>query len=220
MAHQTEKTFVVSTLEKELQTFILNTDSTLSEQSEISYTTLLKYRSQYITHLIAQETSISQKFDHELKEKIFTEKVHIRNLNDSLKTKETFGQKAADTIARFGGSWRFIIIFIFVLTVWILLNSLPLFFEHFDKYPFILLNLALSCLAAIQAPIILMSQNRQSDRDRLKADNEYEINVKAEVEILLLHEKLDYLMSTKWMNIIQLQELQIELLQELTQQIK
>lgn len=218
MANQTEKMCVISELETELQTFILNEDSTLSVQSEIACITLLNYRFRYIQHLIAQETTTSKKFDHELKQKIFDEEVHIKNSNDSLTAKETFGQKTADILTRFCGSWRFIIAFFLILIVWILLNTLPLFFAPFDKYPFILLNLALSCLAAIQAPIILMSQNRQADHDRIKADTDYEINVKSEVEILLLHEKMDYLMSTKWLNIIKLQELQIELLEELTTQ--
>lgn len=137
-------------------------------------------------------------------------------MNDALKLKETVGQRVADGIAKFGGSWTFIILFILVLIAWIILNTLPLFFEPFDKFPYILLNLALSCLAAIQAPIILMSQNRQADRDRVEADNDYEINLKSEVEIHLLHEKINYLMDTKWQHLIELQQLQIELLQELT----
>nr|WP_311824602.1 DUF1003 domain-containing protein [Enterococcus hulanensis] len=110
------------------------------------------------------------------------------------------------------------IAFIFILVAWITLNTFPLFFEPFDKFPYILLNLALSCLAAIQAPIILMSQNRQTERDRVEADNDYEVNVKSEVEIHLLHEKIDYLMESKWQHLTELQQLQIELLQELIKQ--
>ncbi|MGM0166272.1 hypothetical protein IGI39_001231 [Enterococcus sp. AZ135] len=210
--------FKISELDKDLQMFILKTDATLTAQTTIPYTTLLNFRFQHINQLLKNEISTSKQFDHELKHKIRTQKVHTKNVNDALKTKETFGQKIADGIAKFGGSWTFIIIFILVLAAWILLNTLPLFFNPFDKFPYILLNLALSCLAAIQAPIILMSQNRQADRDRVEADNDFEVNVKSEVEIHLLHEKIDYLMNSKWQHLVELQQLQIELLQELTQQ--
>lgn len=210
--------YKISELEKELQTFILKKEPTLTSQTSISYLSLLNYRFQSLNEQLKNEVSTSKQLDHELKHKIRTQQVHIKNVNDALKTKETFGQRVADGIAKFGGSWIFIILFIVVLAAWIALNTLPLFFEPFDKFPYILLNLALSCLAAIQAPIILMSQNRQTDRDRVEADNDYEVNVKSEVEIHLLHEKIDYLMASKWQHLIELQQLQIELLQEITQQ--
>ncbi|WP_420896729.1 DUF1003 domain-containing protein [Enterococcus malodoratus] len=213
---RSEKLCKISQLDKALQTFILKSDGQLSQQSLISYTSLLNFRIQYLSQQLKKEDTASKQFDHELKHKIRTEHAHTKNVNDALKSKETVGQRVADGIAKFGGSWTFIILFILVLIAWIILNTLPLFFEPFDKFPYILLNLALSCLAAIQAPIILMSQNRQADRDRVEADNDYEINLKSEVEIHLLHEKINYLMDTKWQHLIELQQLQIELLQELT----
>lgn len=222
---QSNQVFKISELDKELQKFILKVDTGLTAASTISHIPLLNFRFQYINQLLKnevstskQEVSTSKQFDHELKHKIRTQQVHIKNVNDALKTKETFGQRIADGIAKFGGSWTFIIAFIFILVAWIILNTLPLFFEPFDKFPYILLNLALSCLAAIQAPIILMSQNRQTERDRVEADNDYEVNVKSEVEIHLLHEKIDYLMESKWQHLTELQQLQIELLQELIKQ--
>lgn len=215
---QSNQVFKISELDKELQKFILKVDTDLTAASTISHITLLNFRFQYINQLLKNEVSTSKQFDHELKHKIRTQQVHIKNVNDALKTKDTFGQKIADGIAKFGGSWTFIIAFIFILVAWISLNTLPLFFEPFDKFPYILLNLALSCLAAIQAPIILMSQNRQTERDRVEADNDYEVNVKSEVEIHLLHEKIDYLMESKWQHLTELQQLQIELLQELIKQ--
>ncbi|MBO0452111.1 hypothetical protein IGK47_002012 [Enterococcus sp. AZ007] len=215
---RSEQVFNISELDQELQKFILRMDTNLTIKSTISYIMLLDFRSQHINELLKNESVTSKQFDHELKDKIRTQQVHIKNVNDSLKTKETFGQKVADGIAKFGGSWTFIIIFILVLAAWITLNTFPLFFGPFDKFPYILLNLALSCLAAIQAPIILMSQNRQTERDRVEADNDYEVNIKSEVEIHLLHEKIDYLMDLKWQHLIELQQLQIELLQELTRQ--
>lgn len=211
-----DQVFQISSLDIELQEFILQMDSKLTTHSTISRMTLLNFRILYINQLLSKEYSTSKQFNQKLKHRIRSEEVHIKNVNDKLKHKETFGQKVADDIAKFGGSWTFIIFFILVLAAWITLNTFPVLFEPFDKFPYILLNLALSCLAAIQAPIILMSQNRQTERDRVEADNDYEVNVKSEVEIHLLHEKLDYLMESKWQLLIELQQLQIELLQEIT----
>lgn len=215
---QSKRVYRISELDQDFQTFILKMDANLTLQSTLSHTTMLNFRIQYIDRLLKKDISYSNQFNHEMKHKVRSEKVHIKNVNDALKANETFGQKIADGIATFGGSWTFIIIFIVVLASWIIVNTLPLFFEPFDKFPYILLNLALSCLAAIQAPIILMSQNRQAERDRVEADNDYEVNVKSEVEIQLLHEKIDYLMDSKWQHLIELQQLQIELIQELTSQ--
>lgn len=218
MAEQSERSVQFKELETDLQAFILKQAPKMTQDSILSYQTVLNYRFQFINQLLTQEIHTTKQFDNELKHKIRNEQVHIQNVNDALKTKETTGQKIADGIAKFGGSWPFIILFLLILAMWIILNTLPLFFQPFDKFPFILLNLALSCLAAIQAPIILMSQNRQADRDRVEADNDYQVNVKAEVEIHLLHEKIDYLMSTKWQHILDLQKLQVEILQELLAQ--
>jgi uncharacterized membrane protein len=126
-----------------------------------------------------------------------------------------FGQRAADAVARFGGSWTFIILFAIVLCGWVLLNSWLLSRnggKGFDPYPYILLNLFLSMLASIQAPVILMSQNRQGEKDRLAARNDYEINLKAELEIMGLHAKMDALKVKQWEELIALQQEQIRLL--------
>jgi uncharacterized membrane protein/uncharacterized membrane protein YeaQ/YmgE (transglycosylase-associated protein family) len=127
--------------------------------------------------------------------------------------RETLGQRAADRIASFGGSWPFLGIFAAVLLAWMTFNDEAT--RPFDPYPFILLNLVLSCVAAVQAPIILMSQNRQTERDRLHARLDYEVNLKAEVEILALHEKLDELRLTAWRDLLAIQERQVELLEKL-----
>jgi uncharacterized membrane protein len=127
----------------------------------------------------------------------------------------TFGERLADKIAEFGGSWRFIIIFFVILSLWIAINSLTLILKPFDPYPFILLNLILSCLASIQAPIIMMSQNRQEDKDRLRAEHDYRINLKAELEIRHLHEKIDHLLMNQWQRLLEIQEIQMELMEEL-----
>ncbi|MFA6900896.1 MAG: DUF1003 domain-containing protein [Desulfurivibrionaceae bacterium] len=143
---------------------------------------------------------------------------HIaRNTAKEFAAQTTLGQRAADAVATFGGSWTFIIIFVVILVVWVGLNSFILV-KHdkiFDPYPYILLNLFLSMLAAIQAPIILMSQNRQAEKDRLHAEHDYEVNLKAELEIMLLHEKIDLLRNNQWSDLLAIQKEQIRLLGEL-----
>jgi uncharacterized membrane protein len=140
-----------------------------------------------------------------------------RNTIEEYETRRTFGARLADRIASFGGSWTFILLFLLVLGSWIMLNSVILVRggDPFDPYPFILLNLFLSMIAAIQAPIILMSQNRAATRDRLAAAHDYEVNLKAEIEIRALHEKLDLLREGRWAELVEMQQQQIQLLQGL-----
>jgi uncharacterized membrane protein len=130
-----------------------------------------------------------------------------------------FGQRLADKVAAFGGSWKFIISFGAVLILWIVLNALVLVNKGFDPYPFILLNLILSCLAALQAPVIMMSQNRQEEKDRSRAKNDYMINLKSELEIRMLHEKLDHLIMRQQEDIIELQRSQLEQMNAIAAQI-
>ena len=134
----------------------------------------------------------------------------------------TLGQKMADKVASFGGSWVFISIFACVMVIWIILNSFILIKlnSSFDPYPYILLNLVLSMLAAIQAPIILMSQNRQAYKDRLNTEHDYEVDLKAELEIIGLHEKLDSLKEEQWKELISIQEEQLKLLGQLVEDLK
>ena len=145
---------------------------------------------------------------------------HIaRNTAKEFDEHVTLGQRAADAVATFGGSWTFIILFAVILVVWIGLNSYVLvrYDKSFDPYPYILLNLFLSMLAAIQAPIILMSQNRQEEKDRLNAEHDYEVNLKAELEIMLLHEKVDLLREGQWSELLAIQKEQLKLLSDLMQ---
>lgn len=146
-----------------------------------------------------------------------TQRDHISRITNADTTKATLGQRAADAMARFGGSWTFIFIFILILVAWVVLNSAILlrYDRAFDPYPYILLNLFLSMLASIQAPIILMSQNREAEIDRQQAENDYEVNLKAELEILLLHDKLDNLRNQQWQEMMALQQQQISLLEKL-----
>ncbi len=151
------------------------------------------------------------------------QRIHIsRNTNRQFNDELTFGQHLADRISTFGGSWPFLILFGIVLTVWIALNSVIL--QHwgkpFDPYPFILLNLVLSMLAAVQAPVIMMSQNRMAAKDRIDAAHDYEVNLKAELEIMELHEKMDGLRHQQWQDLVQLQQEQINMLKELVDKLR
>ena len=145
-----------------------------------------------------------------------------RDTNKTFSDERTFGERVADSVAAFGGSWTFIIIFCGILLAWVILNSFILANRGsaFDPYPYILLNLFLSMTAALQAPIIMMSQNRQSAKDRIVAAHDYEVNLKAELEILSLHKKLDELREKKWLELIEIQQKQIELLEKLLEKKK
>jgi uncharacterized membrane protein len=150
-------------------------------------------------------------------------RIHIsRDVVKDFSGKLTFGQRMADKVAAFGGSWVFITIFAVVMVTWVFLNSFVLINldKSFDPYPYILLNLFLSMLAAIQAPIILMSQNRQASKDRLSAEHDYEVNLKAELEIMTLHDKMDLLREKQWSELISIQQEQLRLLSQLIEDLK
>ncbi|MBI1886320.1 MAG: DUF1003 domain-containing protein [Chloroflexi bacterium] len=149
--------------------------------------------------------------EKELPEKIRRRERVSRNVHALHRQQLTFGQRVSDRLAETAGSWSFISGFALVLGTWILVNSVALI-HHWDKYPFILLNLMLSMLAAIQAPVIMMSQNRQEARDRLRGEHDYEVNLKAEMEIQQLHQKVDELREKQWNDLLAIQKQQIDLL--------
>jgi uncharacterized membrane protein len=159
----------------------------------------LDERAQKVTRHIAERTPIA------------------RNVSADYDAQSTLGQRAADRVASFGGSWTFVGLFVAAMLLWVGLNAFLLLNRGatFDPYPYILLNLFLSMLAAIQAPIILMSQNRHSEKDRLDAEHDYEVNLKAELEITLLHEKIDLLRLNQWEELLELQKEQLKLLASL-----
>jgi uncharacterized membrane protein len=175
-----------------------------------------------------KEVEISEKLFRKKYESLGTQEKHVahhlaqrthiaRNIAKDVSEKLTFGQRLADKVAAFGGSWTFISIFAVILIIWVFLNSyiLARVSQSFDPYPYILLNLFLSMLAAIQAPIILMSQNRQAYKDRLSADHDYEVNLKAELEIISLHEKIDLLREKQWGELLSIQQEQLLLINQL-----
>lgn len=153
---------------------------------------------------------------HDIVAKTITEEgLIVNNLKNPPQEILSRGQKISDKVARFGGSWKFIIAFALVLVAWILFNTIAVTMLRFDPYPFILMNLVLSCIAALQAPIIMMSQNRQEEKDRMRAENDYMVNLKAELEVRSLHEKMDLLLEEQIKTLFAIQEKQFNLLNDL-----
>ncbi|MBW2488815.1 MAG: DUF1003 domain-containing protein [Deltaproteobacteria bacterium] len=178
---------------------------------------LNRFRMKYIQNLLESEKGELTSLDHEVLESLQRHETLSSNVDAEFEKDLTLGEKMADWLASFGGSWTFIIIFASILLIWIALNSFLLLKRPFDPYPFILLNLVLSCLAAVQAPVIMMSQNRQEAKDRLRSQHDYRVNLKAELEIRHLHDKIDHLLSHQWERLVEIQQIQIDLISELGQ---
>lgn len=176
---------------------------------------LADYRIKYVQSLLRSEKGELSNLENEVIGSMQRHELISRNTESDFDQNWTFGEKLADKIASFGGSWAFLICFALFLTGWIVLNTVVMVVRPVDPYPFILLNLVLSCLAAIQAPIIMMSQNRQEAKDRLRSQHDYQINLKAELEIRHLHEKMDHLLSHQWERLAHIQEIQLDLLAEM-----
>jgi len=172
------------------------------------------YRRKYVTQLVTEERGKIEKLEEEVVKSIDESDLLSKNLNISYTEVTSVGARISDKVAKFGGSWKFIITFFAILVLWIIINSIVLLSKIFDPYPFILLNLILSCIAAIQAPIIMMSQNRQEAKDRIRSENDYKVNLKAEIEIRTLHEKIDHLLLDQWSRMMQIQQVQLDMLAE------
>jgi uncharacterized membrane protein len=177
---------------------------------------LNRYRVRYVHELLESEKGDLSSLEREVLDSLGKHELIARNIEDDLEEEWTLGERMADRIADFGGSWAFLTLFSLFVLGWIVMNSLVLFWKPADPYPFILLNLMLSCLAAVQAPVIMMSQNRQEAKDRLRSQHDYQVNLKAELEIRHLHEKLDHLLSHQWERLARIQEIQLEQLAEIS----
>ena len=186
----------------------------LSGDALISTPELAKYRMKYVEDLLESEHGEFTELERQVATSIANHDTIAENVEDDFNEERTFGQRLSDHLASFGGSWAFLITFGLVLLVWMGANMLMGEKRAFDSYPFILLNLVLSCIAAIQAPIIMMSQKRTEAKDRLRALNDYRVNLKAELEIRHLHEKLDHLISKQWQRLAEIQRMQLEIMQE------
>ena len=191
----------------------------LAHDALVSRDELARYRTIYVEDLLKAEHGELTDLDRQVAESIARHDTLAENIVEEFDDNRTLGERWSDNIASFGGSWSFIILFGLTLTIWIAYNLAVPDLDKFDIYPFILLNLVLSTLAAIQAPVIMMSQKRQEAKDRLRSESDYRVNLKAELEIRHLHEKMDHLISRQWQRLAEIQQMQIETMHELSRAI-
>ena len=208
------------TIRKSILDLIQKDKPQFTNDKFLSISELNNYREQYIEVFLRKQignlTELDQTVLDSLKEKtILTDKLDGEDIQPM-----TFGQRIADKVASFGGSWTFIIMFAVFLLVWILINIYWLGNRGFDPYPFILLNLILSSLAAIQAPVIMMSQNRQEEKDRDRGKKDYMINLKSELEIRMLHEKIDHLIINEQQEVLEIHKVQIEMMNDILKRLE
>ena len=187
----------------------------INDTGYICYDDLNVFRNKYLQQMLEEEKGELTELDQSVVQSFKDNEILARNIEEEYAEKLKPGERIADKIATYGGSWKFIISFAIVLTIWIIINSVVLLLKPFDPYPFILLNLVLSCLAAIQAPVIMMSQNRQEAKDRARSEHDYQINLKAELEIRNLQQKIDHLLTHQWERLVQIQQVQLEMMEEL-----
>ena len=204
---------ILDIIKKDHPNFDVNCNLSLSELAHYRK----KYISDFMNTQMGELTDMEQKVVESLNEKTL---ISNTLADEEETTTYTVGQRVADKVATFGGSWTFIISFMVFLLAWIALNVFWLTNKGFDPYPFILLNLILSCLAALQAPVIMMSQNRQEEKDRDRAKNDYLINLKSELEIRLLHEKLDHLILHQEQSLIEIQRVQIDMMNDILKRME
>ena len=190
-----------------------------SPEGYICHADLNRFRMGYIRDILEKEkeeySSLEETVRHGGKEEDHLPK----NINVEFERKLTFGEHLSDKIAGFAGSWTFIAVFAGIIFLWVTLNTYILLSRPFDPYPYILLNLVLSVLTAVQAPVIIMSQNRQEMRDRLHAERDYQVSIHTELEIHRLHRKIDYLLKSQGQRLMEIQNIQVELLEELARKI-
>jgi uncharacterized membrane protein len=190
-----------------------------SHDSNLSVSEYNLYREKYITEILIKEIGELSGLEKTVIDSLTKNTTLTDKLDGDDQQTLTFGQKIADKVASFGGSWTFIISFLVFISLWISVNIFWLIRKPFDPYPFILLNLILSCIAALQAPVIMMSQNRQEDKDRERSKKDYMINLKSELEIRSLQEKIDHFIIDQQQELLELQKKQVELITEIQKQV-
>lgn len=198
---------------------IIKDHPSFSDEDCIAVKELNEYRQRYISNYLSTEIGVLSDLEQSVLSSLKEDKSIVSIAEDEPETRN-FGQKVADQVADFGGSWTFIISFMIFIIVWIGTNVYILVNKGFDPYPFILLNLILSCIAALQAPVIMMSQNRQEEKDRNRAKKDYMINLKSELEIRMIHDKIDHLIMHQQQELIEIQKVQIEMMNDILDKIK
>jgi len=202
-------------LKKEILDLLKKDFPDFSENDYISIGSLNEYRKRYMATLLKQENVEISEMEKQVIESVAKNELLSKDLEEELSKDLTPAQRIADKIAGFGGSWTFILSFFLFLLLWMAINVFVLVKRPFDPFPFILLNLILSCLAAIQAPVIMMSQNRKEEKDRKRSQNDYKVNLKAELEIKLLHEKIDHMIIHQNQRMLEIQQLQTDYLDDI-----
>ena len=206
-------------LRQSLLHFINKTHPNFSKNCFLSIEEMNDYREKYISEFLNKKLGNLTEVEKQVIQSV-SKNTMISTEVEEDEQEITFVQKLADKVAEFGGSWGFIIFFMTFLVAWILLNVFWLSHHGFDPYPFILLNLILSCIAAIQAPVIMMSQNRQEEKDRERSKKDYKINLKSELEIRELHEKINHLIIHYQQDLLEIQKTQIDLLENILHNVK
>lgn len=207
-----------TTIRHSLLALIQKDNPGFTHESHLSQDELNIYREKYISDYLIKETGELSDLEKTVLTSLTDNSTLTDKIEDDQQQVTTTGQRIADKVATFGGSWTFIISFMVFILIWISINVFWLLNKGFDPYPFILLNLILSCIASLQAPVIMMSQNRQEDKDRERAKKDYMINLKAEVEIRTLHEKLDHFIINQQQELLELQLVQIEMMNDILRQ--
>lgn len=206
-------------LDPDTKKMILADNPNASDQSFICSEHLVNYRLKKLDKMIKEDKKKNEQIHQKMHRVLENDDYKIVDVGKKLENTYTFGQKVADGVAHFGGSWPFVISFVVIMVGWIIINVTHLFGANFDPFPFILLNLFLSMVAAIQAPLIMMAQNRASDYDRMESRNDYHVNLKSEEEIRLLHAKVDHLIQQDQPNTMQIQKMQMEMLASINEQL-
>lgn len=185
-----------------------------SPEGAICLNDLHRYRAKFIEQVLTRGKGELTELETDVVRSMSEQELLAKNINREFEQDLTPGERVADKVAEFGGSWRFIGLFGLVMMIWVVLNSVTLLWRPFDPFPYILLNLVLSCLAAIQAPVIMMSQNRQEAKDRLRGEHDYTVNLKAELEIRHLNAKMDLLLTRLWERLLEIQQVQTDFFDE------
>ena len=204
-------------IDSELLEFIKVEYPECSDEGYICRSDLNYIRLKYVEEVLRKEKGELTALDKRVFDSIKEQETIARNVNIEFEEQLTLGQRLSDKLASFGGSWKFIMIFFAIVIIWMVVNSISLIGKSFDPYPYILLNLVLSCLAAMQAPVIMMSQNRQEAKDRIRARNDYIVNLKAELEIRNLNEKIENLLVYQWQRLMEIQKIQMDIMNELSE---
>lgn len=181
----------------------------------VSLAELNRARAEHVESLLKSDDADTERVNREVFKSVQEHEILAKNVDLEFDKTRSFGERAADKIAAFGGSWKFIWIFAGFLLVWMVVNTAVFLAKPPDPFPYIFLNLILSCLAAIQAPVIMMSQNRQEERDRMRSENDYKVNMKAEIEIRAMNEKIDKLLNDQWKHLLEIQQMQVDMIREM-----